>query len=224
MTGALPWPLAAILSPEADLCTEVQAAVADGFTRVELSALADRPREHLEALADSGVLVACADLGVGLAAESLPDRRSRLEQLRLQVADAARLGATVAFVTAPTDVTAEARAYFREGCGLLARHACARMVRLAVRALPGTLLPDVPSALLWLADAGLAEVGLAVDVESDPECLLLAGERLAHVRLPGGLPGPALEAALRGLCYLGVLAVARRNLTGPSSDGMIADV
>src|SRR5262245_4388659 len=82
-----PYPLAAIIPVEADLCAAVQKAAAAGFTRVELPALVDRPTEHIEALADSGVLVVCADLGVGLAAESLPARRSRLEQLRLQVAD-----------------------------------------------------------------------------------------------------------------------------------------
>src|SRR4051794_30962285 len=99
MTATLPWPLAAILSRDDNLSAAVCASVAGGFTRVELPALAGRPAEHLEALADSGVVVACADLGVGLAAEGLPTRRARLEQLRLQVADAARLGATVAFVT-----------------------------------------------------------------------------------------------------------------------------
>ena len=62
-------------------------------------ALGDRPPAHLEALADSGLLVGCAAVGRGLPEGHAPDaedvglRRAALEEMKRQVADAGRLGA-----------------------------------------------------------------------------------------------------------------------------------
>ena len=53
-----------------------------GFTHVEIAGLAERPPDHLEALADSGVLVACAllsgDLSNGSSAIRLEILQHRL--------------------------------------------------------------------------------------------------------------------------------------------------
>src|SRR5262249_17287722 len=42
-----------------DFAAAVRQAAALGFTHVDVVALADRPADHLEVLADAGVLVAC---------------------------------------------------------------------------------------------------------------------------------------------------------------------
>ena len=43
-----------------DFSAALRQAAALGFTHVDIVALTDRPLEHLEALADSGLLVSCA--------------------------------------------------------------------------------------------------------------------------------------------------------------------
>jgi sugar phosphate isomerase/epimerase len=111
----------------------VTRAAALGFTHVEVAALAERPTEHLEALADSGLVVACARLSGDLSAADVAVRCEALRRLKLQVADAARLGATLARLDVP-----EGGPHVEEALALLAEYAAARMVRLVTEpALPG---------------------------------------------------------------------------------------
>src|SRR4051812_27436163 len=82
-----------------------------GFTYADVVALGDRPHAHLEALADSGLLVSCAAVGRGrppghtLDAPAVGVRRAALEEMRPQVTDVARLGAEVCYVIPGTDGT-----------------------------------------------------------------------------------------------------------------------
>src|SRR5262245_60385630 len=116
---------AVILPDVPDLAAALAHAVASGCTHVEIEALPDRPAEHLNALADSGLFVACARLGRGLGREDVDSRRLALDRQKRLIADAARLGATVALMT-PSDHAAN----FVEGCALLATFAAGRGVLL----------------------------------------------------------------------------------------------
>ncbi|MBL8793028.1 MAG: TIM barrel protein, partial [Planctomycetia bacterium] len=124
-----------------------------GFAHVDVVALAERPAAHREALADSGLIVSCGGIGKGLPDEmsldapSVESRRAALEQIKLQIADAARLGATHAYLTAGLDGSADGLQRFAEGCALLADYAAGRMVRLCVEPIPGRALPSAASVL-----------------------------------------------------------------------------
>jgi hypothetical protein len=166
MTGRPAWTVAVRVPTRNDLVGELARLAARGVRHVALDALADRPAEHLDALADCGLFVACARLRGDLTLPAVSDRRAELARLRLQVADAARLGATLAWLTAEGPGSAEASASFREGVALLAAHAAGRMVRLAVRPWPD------------LADVG--EAGEASDLDG----LRRAGPRLWLVEAP----------------------------------------
>src|SRR5258708_5275001 len=75
-------------------------AAALGFTHGDVVGLLDRPVDHREALADHGLLVSCTAVGRGmpngqtLDAVDLGARRAALETVKLQIRDAASLGAT----------------------------------------------------------------------------------------------------------------------------------
>jgi sugar phosphate isomerase/epimerase len=142
-----------------DLATGLRTAVEHGFTHVDVAVLADRPPSHLEALADAGVVVAAADLPTEpLVAESVALRRAALETARRQIADAARLGATVCCLSGPP-ITDDVLA-------LLDQYAAARMIRLCA-ADPGGP-PDV------LRDGSGRVVHLRLPAEGRPEAARLA--------------------------------------------------
>jgi sugar phosphate isomerase/epimerase len=206
-----------VAGPPADFPAAVARAAALGLSHVEVVALAGRPAEHLEALADAGVLVPSAALGHGLppghslGAADVAVRRDTLKLLQLQVADAARLGATCAWLAAGDADTDPARTPFEEGCALLADQAARRMVRLAVA--PGPACPDAERVLAWLGRVGHANLGLSLEVEGPGAAALArrAGPRLFHLRLPQGAdPGAlgGLPLALEEVRYQGVLAAA----------------
>ena len=99
MPASPSWPLAAFAtSLPGDLATVLPRIAALGFRYVDLVAQTDRLAEHLEALADSGLLVSCAALGRDLPADHTLEaadvglRRTTLALLQRQVADTARLG------------------------------------------------------------------------------------------------------------------------------------
>jgi hypothetical protein len=141
-----------------DLVTGLRTAVEQGFTRVDVDALADRPPSHLEALADAGVVVAAVDLSTEpLVAESLSVRRAALETAHRQIADAARLGATVCCLNGPP--------ISEDAFARLDHYAAARMVRLCA-AEPGGP-PDV-----WRDSVGRV-VHVRLTAEGKPEAAWL---------------------------------------------------
>jgi len=203
---------AAILpAAPADFGPALVRACAYGFGAVEVTALVERPAEHFEALADSGLFVACVALSEdpSLDAPILANRRAALERLQRQVADAAALGATRAYLSAGAE---EGSARFAEGCALLAAYAARRMVRLCV-------LPSPGRALAWL-ETSPPDASLVLDVaaclasgENPAAVVRRAGWRLGHVHLDGEASAE-LGAALAEVGYEGVLAVPLPPGTG----------
>jgi sugar phosphate isomerase/epimerase len=224
------WPLAAFAtSLPGDFATVLTQIVALGFTHVDLVAEIDRPREQLEALADSGLLVSCMALGRNLPAGHTFDaadvglRRAALESLQRQVADAARLGATTAYLIPGTLADETALTCFADGCTLLADYAAARMIRLCVEHVPGRALPTAARTLDWLEQVGHAQLGLLLDVghclisgEDAASVVRRAGARLGYVHLDdndgvGDLHWPLLTGRLT-LAQLGELVTALRTI------------
>lgn len=172
----------------------VRAAAALGFGHVDVVALTQRPASHLDALAEAGVVVSCAGLGVGLPegqtldAEDAGARRAALETVRLQIADAARLGATHGYVVPGRDATPAGLERFQEACVLLADFAAGRMVRLCVEHVPGRALPTAAGALAWLDEVGHDNLALLLDLghclisgEDATEVVARAGRILGYV-------------------------------------------
>jgi sugar phosphate isomerase/epimerase len=214
MTVASPWPLAAFLaSLPYDFAEAVRIAAELGFTHVDPVALAERPGAHLDALADAGVVVACTPLGrdlpegAALDADDVGMRRSALELVQRQVVDAARLGATVAYLVPPTRL--EGLKLFADACRLLAEFAARRMVRLCVEPIPGRALGRADQTLDWLDGFHDGGPGLLLDVghclisnEDAAAVVRRAGPRLGYVHLDdndgvGDLHWPLLTGRLR---------------------------
>ena len=188
-----PWTLAVLLDgPPADFASEVRLAAGLGFTHVDVVALEERPAADLEALADAGVLVRCAAVGRGLPDGCTPDaadagrRREAVERMRRQIADAARLGATHAYIVSGTDASPSGLAYFAEACGLLAEYAAGRMVRLCVEPIPGRALPSAAVTLDWLRGAAHPNLALLLDVG---HCLISGEDPAAVARTARPLLG-----------------------------------
>jgi hypothetical protein len=109
-------------------------AAAAGFTHVDLGGLADRPAEHRELLAETGLIVNAVWLtGTdGLAAGDLSARRAALGEAERQVADAAQLGATCAVLEPRADLSGPELDAFADATDLLAAAAARRFLQLAV--------------------------------------------------------------------------------------------
>jgi sugar phosphate isomerase/epimerase len=219
----MPAPALYLAVPGGEFAPAIRRAVALGFTQVAVAARADRPPEDLEALADSGLVVAAAALGADLPAGcslDVPDigaRRRALDVVRRQVIDAARLGATCAWLGPGMDAAGAALACFAEACGLLADYAARRMIRLCVTHVPGSALPTAGQALAWI-DQAPAVVGLLLDVgrlasgEEAGTIIRCAGPRLGGVIVDRPLAGASgLWEALRGVAFRGVLLVRREE-------------
>lgn len=211
-----------------------------GFTHVDLVGLAERPAEHLEALAESGLIVSCGAIGRDLPrgctldAQPIALRCAALEQMKRQIADIARLGGTCAYVVPGRDASAPAVARFSEACVLLADYAAGFMVRLCIEHSPGTTLPTVAATLDLLDRIGHRNLGLLLDVghcllsgEAPPTEVAQAKDRLFYVHLDDNdglsdlhwplLTGRLTEELLRatlasmvGQGYMGGLALELR--------------
>lgn len=214
---------AAVLPAALDFATALLRSRALGFSAVEVVALAERPPEHYEALAESGLLVACAVVGFGLPegqsldAPSVEGRRAAVDLLKRHLADAATLGATRAYLVPGTDTDPGALRRFAEGCGLLATYAAQRMIGLCLKPVTGRALTGAAAALDWLEATGLDGVNLLLNTGTGLSSAELAavvrraGRRLGHIHLPAPVgteaaPGP-LFAALEEMHYNGFLAV-----------------
>jgi sugar phosphate isomerase/epimerase len=204
-------------------------AAALGFTHVDVVALSDRPEAHLHALADSGLLVACAAVGRGLPEDHILDavsadtRRHTLGEMKRQVTDAARLGATHCYLIPGMDSSAEGLARFTEACTVLADHSGQRMVRLCVEHIPGRALPTVEAVLAWLGKASHDNLALLLDVghclisgEDPVRAIHQAGTRLGYVHFDDNdgindLHWPLLTGRLTGLVIEGVISALREE-------------
>ena len=232
------WPLSAFLtSLPLDFVEAVREVAGLGFTHVDPVALLERPAAHLDALAETGVIVACTPLGrdlppgLALDADDIGLRRAALAQIEQQLIDAARLGATCAYLVPPTRMEPEALVYFADACGRLTEFAARRMVQLCVEPIPGRALPRADLTLAWLDQFGASGPKLLLDVghclisdEHAAAVVRSAGPRLGYVHLDdndgcGDLHWPLLtgrltEAHLRELAaalhdtgYSGVLSL-----------------
>jgi sugar phosphate isomerase/epimerase len=204
-----------------------------GFDQVDVVAVLERSVEDLEVLAETGVLVSCAALGRGLAegqvldAADLATRRAVLEILKRQVTDAARLGATRAYLVPGTDSTPDGVARFAEMCCLLADFAERCMVSVCVEPMPGRALPTAAGTLAWLWRLGHPRLRLLLDVGhcllsgEDPTAVAgQAGPLLGYVHLDDNdgigdrhwplLTGRLTDAGLRGF----LTALPRMGYTG----------
>ena len=200
-----------------------------GFTHVDVVALAERPQTHLEALAESGLIVSCGAIGRGLRegctldAQSVALRSAAVEQLRWHISDIARLGGTYAYVVPGRDSSTEGLTRFSEACALLADFAAGRMVRLCIEHCPGTALPSAAATLDLLEQIGHANLGLLLDVghclisREDPAAVVArAKERLFYVHLDdndgaGDLHWPLLKGCLTEETLRATLASLQRQ-------------
>ncbi len=121
-----------------DLMRELPGLVALGVRDIGLPARVDRPTSELEALAEAGVVVVAVRLEADLTAPDLETRRHQLHLCQRQLADAALLGATEAWLSTPELSDDAARARFDEAFALLVEFARARQIDL--RRLPTSLL------------------------------------------------------------------------------------
>jgi sugar phosphate isomerase/epimerase len=215
---------ASLPSPPLDFAAACRAAAELGFTHADVVALADRPAAHLEALADTGLLVQCAALGcdlpqgLALDATDVSARRAALDVVKRQVADAARLGAISTYIVPVSDPGARALAEFAEVCVTLADYAAQRMMRLCIEHVPGPALPGAAATLDWIESVAHPNLFLLLDVghrllsgEDAAATVRRAGPRLGYVRLDGNrgrghLHRPLLTA-LRALDYCGGVAL-----------------
>src|SRR5262245_35374938 len=225
------FPLSAMLtSLPLDFGSACARAAELGFTYVDVVALADRPAAHAEALAETGLLVACAaagrDLPAGLGLDVAPvgPRREAVELVKRQIADAARLGATRAYLVPGIEASGSALSCFAETLSLLSEYAGGRMVRLCLEPIPGRALSTAAATLDWLEASGLDEVSLLLDVghclisgEDAAAVARRAGPRLGYVHLDdndgmndlhqplfnGRLTRDGLEQLLRALGEIG---------------------
>jgi len=191
------YPLSTTLpSPPLDFEDALTQVSLCGFAYADMVAVAERPAKHLDALADSGVIVSCGALGRGLAPDQSLDsasvtvRRATLDILKQQVADIARLGATHAYLIPGRDNSSDGLARYGEACQLLADYAGQRMVTLCVEHFPETALPSAGAALEWLEKVDHDNLGLLIDVghclisNEDPSAIVAqAGNRLRYVHL-----------------------------------------
>src|SRR2546423_1314695 len=126
-----------------DFEAAVRQVAALGFTHVDVVAQIERLPSHLEALADSGLIVGCTALGKGLPADytldtaNLDSRRHALDAIKQQIADSAGLGATHGYLVPGHDGTAAGLTRFADACALLADFADQRMLRLCIEHVPG---------------------------------------------------------------------------------------
>lgn len=238
------WPLAAFAtSLPGAFATVLDQIAALGFHHVDLVAEIDRHPEQREALADSGLLVSCMALGRNLPAGHNLDaaavgvRRATLDLLQRQVADAAQLGATTAYLVPGFDSSATALSCFAEGCTLLADYAAAHRIRLCVEHVPGRALATAAATLGWLDHVGHPHLGLLLDVghclisgEDAAAIVQRAAKRLGYVHLDdndgiGDLHWPLLTGrltrkqltdgimALRNIRYRGALSLELKPTT-----------
>jgi hydroxypyruvate isomerase len=183
---------AVLTSLPGEFTTAVRRLADLGFSHVDVVAMADRPADHLEALADSGLLVSCASIGRELPdgetldAESLADRRAAVESARRHIADAARLGTTACYLAPAQNAATDGLTRFADSCAVLTDFAARHMVRLCVEHVPGSVLSRADDTVAWIRAVGHPNLRLLLDVG---HCLITGEDPLASVVLAGPLLG-----------------------------------
>jgi len=165
-----------------------------GFCRVDLIGKSTRPEAERQALADSGLIVDCVALG-----RDLPDgcsldtaditvRRLAVAEVEKQIAEAAQIGARVAYLVPCKD--AARLPAFADACQSLGAFARARMIQLCVEHFPGSALPTAAATLEWLRLLDLNDMKLVLDLghclisrEDPSEVVRQAGDQLGYVQL-----------------------------------------
>jgi D-psicose/D-tagatose/L-ribulose 3-epimerase len=227
----------------------VHQAAALGFRYVDVVAQVERPQTHLEALADAGVIVSCCPVGRGLApglaldAADVADRRTALSTMERHIADAARLGATHAYVVPGTDASNAGLARFADACAQLAEFAVQRMVKLCVEHVPGRALSSAAATLAWLEQLAHTNLFLLMDVghclisgEDAAGVVQQAGARFGYVHfddndgkgdvhwplLAGRLKEEGLQAVCGALVVAGYRAAVALELNPQNADPVAA--
>jgi sugar phosphate isomerase/epimerase len=205
-----------------DFATACRQAAAAGFAHVDVAAAVARPPQNLEVLAETGLTVSGAVIGLSLPgrctldADSLDARRSALALLKQEVADAAQLGATRCCLRSAAGTAGLAA--FAEACSLLADFAGRRMVALCIEHVPASALPTAAATIDWIAQTGHPDLRLLLNLShcavagEDPAGMIRrAGSRLGgiHVAAVDGLT-EAIRVALRDTGYDGALTLAWR--------------
>lgn len=243
-------PISAMLtSLPLDFEPAVHQAAALGFRHVDVVAVDERPPSHLDALADAGVIVSCCPISRGLVATqtldapNLADRRAAVEAMERHIADAARLGATHAYVIPGMDATDAGLTRFADACTQLADVAARRMVRLCVEHIPGRALPTAAGTLAWLEHLAHPNLFLLLDVghclisgEDPAGVVRQAGARLGYVHfddndgvgdvhwplLTGRLTEKVMQAVCSALTAAGYNAAAALELNAENADPVAA--
>ena len=194
-----------------------------GFCHVDLIGAAKRSEADREALADSGLIVDCVALGRNLPdgsaldANDVAQRRIAVAEVQRQIADAAQLGARVAYVVPGKD--ANSLPAFADACQVLAAFARGRMMQLCIEHFPGSALPTAAGTLDWLRANDLEQVNLVLDlghclISREDPCVVVdqAGDRLGYVHLDDNdgvndvhwslLSGVLSETVLRDFLHL----------------------
>jgi sugar phosphate isomerase/epimerase len=183
---------AMLTSLPGEFTTAVRRLATLGFSHVDVVAMADRPAEHLEALADSRLLVSCALIGRELPkgqtldAEPLAIRRAAVESAREHITDAARLGATTCYLAPGQNTATDGLARFADTCTVMADFAAGRMIRLCVEHIPGSALSRADDTVAWIRAVGHPNLRLLLDIG---HCLITGEDPLASVVLAGPLLG-----------------------------------
>ena len=179
-----------------DFVPAIEQIRALGFTHVDVVGLGERRAEHLDSLADSGLIVACVAVGRGLPegitldAADVAVRRQAVTHVERQITDAARLGATRCYLVPGHDASRAGLMHFADACAVLADFAAARMLRLCVEHVPGRALATVATTLAWLRQVQHDALDLLLDVghclisDEDPvQAVMMAGDKLGYVHL-----------------------------------------
>ena len=121
-----------------EFLSAIREAVARGHTHIDVIGLVERPAEHLEALAESGLVVRCVTIGLGLPPGETLDavdirlRRSALDKMKRQIADAALLGASSCRLIPSMERSSEAMVLLAAASEVLAEYAARRMLSFTV--------------------------------------------------------------------------------------------
>ncbi|GIW78214.1 MAG: hypothetical protein KatS3mg105_0021 [Gemmatales bacterium] len=171
----------------------VRQLAALGFAYVDIVGEVDRKDADREALADSGLIVSCAAIGrhlpEGCSVDGIGEARQKaVKMMKEQLADAARLGATCAYILPGRDESPQGLKRFADSCKELVDDATGRMIRLCLEHFPGKALDSVRKTIEFMEKVEnlylLLDIGHCLICNEEPaEMIEWAGNRLGYVHL-----------------------------------------